>query len=225
MKHTIVFDVNETLLDVTQLAPAFEDFFEDPRALREWFAQLLLYSQTLTISGQFFDFSVLGRAAAQMLATSKGISRSDRELELLLAGFSSLPPHPDVVPALERLRERGFRLVALSNSSAVGLEAQLRNAGIAPYFERQFSVDRVRKFKPAPEVYQHVANELRITCNGMRMVAAHAWDILGASCAGCATAFVARPGAVLFPLRPSADIIGPDLIAIAEEVIRFEARN
>ena len=45
----IVFDVNETLLDITTLEPLFERVFRDRAILREWFAQLILYSQTLLL--------------------------------------------------------------------------------------------------------------------------------------------------------------------------------
>ena len=52
---TIVFDVNETLLDITTLEPLFERVFGDPTVLREWFAQLILYSQTMTLSGLYLS--------------------------------------------------------------------------------------------------------------------------------------------------------------------------
>ncbi|KKN71153.1 hypothetical protein LCGC14_0423930 [marine sediment metagenome] len=45
----IVFDVNETLLDITTLAPLFSRVFGDSTVLREWFAQLILYSQKMTL--------------------------------------------------------------------------------------------------------------------------------------------------------------------------------
>jgi 2-haloacid dehalogenase len=56
----------------------------------------------------------------------------------------------------------------------------------------------------------------------VRMVAAHAWDIAGALRAGCAAAFVARPGMVLDPLVPAPDIIGADLSEVADKIIRTE---
>jgi 2-haloacid dehalogenase len=39
----LVFDVNETLIDIDSIAPLFAQIFDDPRVLREWFAQLLIY--------------------------------------------------------------------------------------------------------------------------------------------------------------------------------------
>jgi 2-haloacid dehalogenase len=47
----VVFDVNETLIDIVALEPLFERVFGDGRVLREWFGQLVLYSMTTTLSG------------------------------------------------------------------------------------------------------------------------------------------------------------------------------
>jgi 2-haloacid dehalogenase len=125
--------------------------------------------------------------------------------------------------ALKLLRDAGLRLVTLTNSNQKAMKEQLKNAGLEEYFERKFSVDSVRKYKPAPETYQMVAKELNVTTGNLRMVAAHAWDIIGAMRAGCAAAFVARPGKVLNPLLDKPDIVGSDLFAVAEQVIKHEA--
>jgi 2-haloacid dehalogenase len=136
-----------------------------------------------------------------------------------------LPAHPDVRDSLQRLREAGLRLATLTNSSPDGVRQQLAHAGLAEFFERTFSVGAVQKFKPAPEVYQHAARELGIEPAGMRLVAAHAWDVYGAMRAGCAAAFVARPGQALFPLAPPPDIVGPDLREVAERIIEVDAKQ
>jgi hypothetical protein len=60
-----------------------------------------------------------------------------------------LPVHPEVPGALQRLRNAGFRLVTLTNSTKEVVEAQIREAGLSQVFERTFSVDAIRRFKPA----------------------------------------------------------------------------
>ena len=55
----IVFDVNETLLDLTTLEPLFERLFGKASMMREWFAQLILYSEALTLSGIYVPFGDL----------------------------------------------------------------------------------------------------------------------------------------------------------------------
>ncbi len=224
MPRVIVFDVNETMLDTNALEPHFERVFGEKSALREWFSQLLLYSEVATIAGPYFDFSTIAGAALDMTAASREVKLSSNDKEQILKAMLSLPPHPDVHDALAPLRDAGLRLVTLTNSSPRAMEEQLKSAGIEDYFERKFSVDSVRKYKPAPETYQMVAMELDLTTSDLRMVAAHAWDIIGAMRAGCAAAFVARPGKVLNPLLDEPDIVGPDLLAVAEQIIAHEAK-
>jgi 2-haloacid dehalogenase len=80
----------------------------------------------------------------------------------------------------------------------------------------------VRRFKPAAEAYRSVADALGVRIDQLRMVAAHAWDVLGALRAGCAAAFVARPGKVLYPLGPQPDIVGPDFTSVARAIVGVE---
>jgi hypothetical protein len=46
-----VFDVNETLLDIEFITPLFQRLFGGRKVLREWFGQLILYSNAITLSG------------------------------------------------------------------------------------------------------------------------------------------------------------------------------
>jgi len=222
VKRIVVFDVNETLLDLSSLDPLFELVFGDRSVRREWFATVLRYSHVVTIAGPYVDFSALGRAALDMVAASRGVSLTEDHRDRILAGVMSLPAHGDVPVALERLRVAGFRLVTLTNSAPSVVRHQLANVDVAKYFERVFSVDAVQRFKPAPEVYGLVAHELAVAPSQLRLVAAHAWDVLGALRGGYAAAFVARPGQVLYPLGPQPDIMGADLVAVADQIIAVD---
>ncbi len=196
--------------------------FGKAAALERWFSLLLLHSEVATLAGPYFDFATLAGAALEATAAAHGVQISARDKQEVLEGMRSLPPHPEVPEALARLRNAGLRLVTLTNSSEAVLNQQIANAGLSGYFERNFSVDAVRRYKPAPEPYRMVASALHADTAGLRLVAAHAWDTAGAMQAGCAAAFVARPGHVLFPLGPQPDISGPDLLAVAEQIIARE---
>jgi 2-haloacid dehalogenase len=216
----IVFDVNETLLDVGALAPQFQRVFGDASVTQEWFSNVVLYSQVATIAGPYVDFGTIARGALDMTAVAHGVTLAPTDRDGILRGLVSLPAHPDVSDGLQRLRAAGFRLVTLTNSAPAAVEQQLTNAGIIGNFERVFSVDAVRRFKPAAEVYRLVASELRVAPAQLRLVAAHAWDVFGAMRAGCAAAFVARPGKALFPLEDAPDIVGADLREVADQILK-----
>lgn len=212
----LVFDVNETLLDLRALDGPFEEVFGDPQVRREWFQQLLQSALVSTVTGPYADFGSIGRAALAMIAERRGHELSDEQTMRILGTIRELPAHPDVEGALERLHEAGYRLATLTNSTATVAEAQLINAGLAAHFERILSADAAHRLKPAAEAYQYAARELGVEMSRLRLVAAHAWDVAGALRAGCLAAFVARPGMVLDPLAPRPDVVGADLAAIAD---------
>jgi 2-haloacid dehalogenase len=220
----LVFDVNETLLDLQPLAAHFQRVFGDRTVIHEWFSQVILYAEGVTLADSYRTFGDVATAALQMLAEAHGVTLSEQEARHIAGGIRTLPPHPEVAESLGRLKSAGFRLVTLTNSPMAVVEEQMANAQLQPFLERNFSVDTVRKFKPAPEPYWMVARELGTQPNGLRTIAAHAWDIGGALQAGCAAAFVARPGKALFPLFPQPDIVGKDLREVSDAILATEPR-
>jgi 2-haloacid dehalogenase len=222
MARVIVFDVNETLLDLTALDQPFERAFGRPGVRREWFGQFLQSAFVSTITDSYTDFGTIGRAALEMTAQRNGVELAADERDAILGTMRQLPPHPEVPAALERLRDAGLRLAALTNSTEAVATAQLTNAGLAPLFERIVSADAARRLKPAREAYETAAADLGVTVGETRLVAAHAWDIAGALRAGAAAAFVARPGMVLDPLVEAPDVIGADLAEVAQRIIDVE---
>ena len=132
----LVFDVNETLLDLSALDAPFEQVFGDRHARREWFSQLLQSALVSTIVGPYADFGSVGRAALTMVAQRRERELTDEEASRVLGTIKELPPHPEVAGALDRLERGGYRLATLTNSTVGVADAQLRNAGLAAHFER-----------------------------------------------------------------------------------------
>lgn len=222
MPRILVFDVNETLLDLGALEPHFERVFGDKAVLREWFNQVIQFAEALTLAGDYRDFADVARAALEMTAAANRTRISPEDAARITGDMRCLPAHPEVPQALSVLKNAGFRLITLSNSPPGALEAQIQNAGLRQYFEGNFSVESVRRYKPAPGPYRMVADSLGVPTSQLRMIAAHAWDIGGAMRAGCAGAFVARPGKALFPLFPAPDIVGRDLAEVADAILKLE---
>lgn len=215
----LVFDVNETLLDLAALDGPFEAVFGSADVRREWFQQFLQSMLVSTITGPYVPFPRIARAALDTTARRHGRTLGDADAKSILARVRELPPHPDARPALERLRAAGFRLATLTNSTAEVAEDQLQHAGIRELFERVLSADEVQRLKPASEPYHMAAKALGVPVSELRLIAAHAWDIAGAIRAGCAGAFVAREGRVPDELFTLPDVSGPDLSSVADRVI------
>jgi 2-haloacid dehalogenase len=218
----LAFDVNETLLDLRALDGPFERVFGDAKVRYEWFAQLLQSALVSTVTGAYADFGSIGRAALGMVALRHDRELTDDEAKAILSTVRRLPAHPEVRAALQRLRDGGYRLATLTNSTAGVAHAQIEHAGLADLFERILSADEAGRLKPAPEPYLMAAAELGVDVGRLRLVAAHAWDVAGALRAGCLAAFVARPGMVLDSLAPVPDVVGADLTEVADALLRSE---
>lgn len=227
MPSVLVFDVNETLLDIDSLAPLFAECFGDERVLREWFAQLVLYSMTVTLAGSYVTFPTLGQGVLRMLGAAHRVDITDDDVRRLTTGFLTMPAHPDAADGLAALRDNGFRLVTLTNSppNPDGPTA-LQHSGLAGFFEHQLSVDARRAFKPAPAVYRYVCESLGVAPTECMMVAAHVWDTLGAQHVGFGAALITRRGNPPLPVDglPKPGLVVSDLRELAERLIATRPR-
>jgi 2-haloacid dehalogenase len=215
----IVFDVNETLLDLDALRPAFGRIFKDHTAMRLWFAGLVTYSEALTLAGVYVPFGEIGGAVLRMLGAARGIMVSDSDAAEVADRFAAMPPHPDVAVALHRLRDHGFRLFTLTNNTLEISERQLERAGLSDMFERRFSVETVRRHKPAPETYNSVAAALGVDPGGICLIACHVWDTIGAAAAGWQAGLILREGNAPLGVGPQPDYIAQDLDVVAGQLI------
>lgn len=218
MADVIALDVNETLLDLAVLDPVFERSFGDAGLRRQWFTEMLSLVFVAGLTGQYLDFPSAQRAALVMTARRAGADADPGVGTEIAETMRRLPAHPEVPDALRLLRDRGHRLVALTNSPLEVAEAQLTNAGLRGLVDGVHSGDEVRQLKPGPKPYLHVAERSGVPISQVRLVAAHSWDVTGALAVGAKAAFVARPGMVLSPLAEP-DVIGADLAEVATLIL------
>jgi 2-haloacid dehalogenase len=219
--EVLLFDVNETLLDITTLEPFFERVFNDAAVLRSWFAELVLYSQTMTLSGLYEPFANLALGSLKMVATNHHITITDSDVEEFKSMLTNLPAHPDVIQGLQRLKDAGYRLATLTNSAPTASPTLLEKAGISEFFEYQFSVDTVRAFKPHPSTYQHGLTQMGLEPEQVCLVACHLWDTIGAQAVGCKGAFITRKNNNLLIAQnvPQPDFIAQDISDLADQLI------
>jgi 2-haloacid dehalogenase len=218
----LAFDVNETLLDLRALDAPFAAAFGDAALRAQWFALMLQVAFVGGLTGSYVDFTTAQRSALSMLAARQQFTLTPAQVDAIVGGMRTLPPHPEVHAAMVRLHP-SFRLVALTNSPKDVAEAQMRNSGLRELLEAVYSADEVRTLKPAPEPYRMVAERSGVPIGEVRLIAAHGWDIAGALAAGCRAAFVARPGAVRYPHGPQPDVIATDLGGVADALERKTA--
>jgi 2-haloacid dehalogenase len=221
----IVFDVNETLLDLETMEPTFQRIFGDKSAMRLWFANLIMYSAALTVAGCYVPFTDIGSAVMKMLADTRGIRIDDKDKKELTEKFSTMPPHAEVPAALRKLRNAGFRLFTLTDNLLEVQTRQLEHGGIAGLFERRFSADGVKHHKPSREAYGYVEKELGVQPADLCLIACHTWDTLGAVAAGWEAALIKRAGNDVLDVGPQPNIVGNDLNDVAEQLIAQHQRR
>jgi 2-haloacid dehalogenase len=179
---------------------------------------MLQYSLVMTVSEQHASLPNIGAAVLEMMAKNMDVVLTSEEAKRALEPMLTLPSFPDVRPGLEKLKQHGFRLATLTNSSQAGVKAQMEHAGLTDCFEQQLSVESVGRYKPHRAVYEWAASEMQCQPSRCMLVAAHGWDVAGAKWAGLQTAFINRAGQQLFPLGPKPDIHVADIVALADQL-------
>ncbi|HUW79087.1 MAG TPA: haloacid dehalogenase type II [Candidatus Nanopelagicaceae bacterium] len=191
----IVFDVNETLSDMSPMAGRFADVGVPELMAKIWFAGLLRDGFALTAAGSSEKFSVIAAESLHETLTGFPLNRSIEEaVDHITHGFASLGLHPDVVGAVRALKASGFRLATLSNGPTQVAEKLFRATGIREEFEMLLSVEDAPGWKPSRAAYEYAANACGVEPDRMLLAAVHPWDIHGAVRAGLRTAWINRTG-------------------------------
>ncbi|MGW0229907.1 haloacid dehalogenase type II [Actinopolymorpha singaporensis] len=226
--EVVVFDVNETLTDLSPLRDRLESVGAPRHLLDSWFAATLRDGFALTSVGEYADFAAVAKSALRTALAGSGAGFADeakREEAVaeVISGFPALDVHPDVPAGLRRLREAGVRLVTLTNGAAEMTRGSFERAGVLDLFERRLSVSEPRRWKPAPEPYLWAVGECGVPADRAALVAVHPWDTDGAARAGLTTAWIDRSGRPFPDIFRAPDVTGPDLPAVVESLLALAA--
>ncbi|RKS55551.1 2-haloacid dehalogenase [Gillisia mitskevichiae] len=207
----LIFDVNETLLNMEPLKNSINESLKDERAFDIWFPTLLQYSLVETITKNYKDFSEIAESTLKMTAHQLDVSLTAAQIKSVLSPITKLSAYPEVSNTLEVLKEKGFKLVALSNGKPQVVDEQLKYAKIHHLFDKVLSIEEVKNYKPHVSTYHCAYSLMNVLPEDTMLIAAHGWDIAGAKRAGIQAAFIARPGKSLYPLALKPDITGSNL--------------
>jgi 2-haloacid dehalogenase len=195
-KRPMVFDLYGTLLDTDSVVAACERRFPGRGAdlSRLWRQRQLEHSWLRTAMGRFVDFDAVTREALLYAVRALGLGAVDAATVESLAGeYAHLKPFAEVPATLERLSP-AYRLAVLSNGAERMLRLALEAAGLADRFEVLLSVDRVKKYKPSPEVYALPTTWFQVAASQCVFVSANWWDVAGAKSFGLTAVWVNRRG-------------------------------
>ena len=201
-----VFDAYGTLFDVHSVVEAGRALTSDPATLSTaWRQKQLEYTWLRALMGRYADFEVVTEAALRWTIRRLGLPAGEADVRRLMEAYLSLACFPDVKPGLERLAGRPRAI--LSNGAPRMLEAAVRSSGLGRHLEHVLSVDAVRTYKPAPQVYALGPEALAVPAGELLFVSSNAWDVAGAKAFGYRVAWCNRQGAPEEELGLGADVV------------------
>jgi 2-haloacid dehalogenase len=195
----VVFDAYGTLFDVYALEARLEALFPaNGRAISlRWRDKQIDYSRLRTLSGRYVDFWTITADALDYACEFEHVTLTAEARDELLGLYERLPTHPEVPAALRALHARGLPLGVLSNGNETMLRKSLVSGGIEGLFAHVLSVERVRKFKTAPEAYQLGPDAFGAPAERLVFVSSNGWDAAGAAWFGYRAFWINRAGAPL----------------------------
>jgi 2-haloacid dehalogenase len=215
--QVILFDVNETLSDMSPMADRFAEVGAPAHLAATWFAALLRDGIALAAAGGTAPMAEIGATLLRTQLAGYPLDRSvDQAVEHVMSGFTGLAVHPDVVDGVVALSELGIRLATLSNGSADIARGLFERAGIADRFERLLSVEQAGTWKPAASAYAYALAQCGVVAPAAMLVAVHPWDIDGAARAGLGSGWVNRAGQEYPGYFRRPDVAAPSLPALAQ---------
>ncbi|OLY91429.1 2-haloacid dehalogenase [Cnuella takakiae] len=214
----ILFDVYDTLLDMTEIKRRINSALDNKRGYDLWFSLLTQYCFLHNCTATFQPFTDVCKATLQMAGAQLGVQVSEGHIEDLLHLMKYLPLQDGTPQVLSDLYDAGFRLAALTNAPKDVVRERMERTGLISYFDPVLSSEKIRQYKPATRVYQWAAEQCGVPAAACMLVSTHDWDILGAHNAGMQTAYIERPQQLAYPLGPKPGICLQHLNQLLQQI-------
>ena len=214
MPDAIGFDVYGTLVDPQAMRTQLETVAGDRagQMAQLWREKQIQYTFRRALMQKYENFDVCTEQALTFTAKSLKLNLRDEDRTRLTEAYRHLPTFPDVLPAIRRLKQAGFKLAAFSNGVEASVRALLEHSGILPHLDAVISVDDLKTYKPDPRVYRHLAKRLGSSLKKTWLASSNAWDVIGAKAAGLRAAWIKRnPEEFIDPWGIAPDLVAPTL--------------
>lgn len=200
----LVFDAYGTLFDVASVTSACRTVTATPEPFVVlWRAKQLEYTFLRTLMGQYQDFWQLTADALHYTLKRQGLTVTAEQKTQLMQAWLTLQPFPEVPETLQRLSH--YPRLILSNGSLHMLDQLLKNTSLASAFDAVLSVEAVRHYKPAPQVYELATRQLGCAAREVVFLSANGFDVAGAKAFGFTVCWVNRANLPLDELGATPD--------------------
>lgn len=218
MSEALGFDIYGTLVDPLEMNEHLRPVAgESADRLSElWREKQIEYAFRRGLMRRYEDFGTCTLHALRFAAETLEIRMPEEDEAQLIQEYQSLRAFPDVASGLEKMVSAGHTLAAFSNGAEKTARTLLERAGVLQHLEDVVSVDDIKTFKPAPEVYEYLARQLNRPSGSVWLVSGNPWDVIGAKSCGMRAVWVKRkPDAVFDPWGIEPDLVVSDLEELA----------
>lgn len=188
-----VFDAYGTLFDVHSASEKYKDeigeLYNEFSIL--WRAKQLEYSFLSEIMDDYTDFIDITTNSLDYACNTFKIT-SDKLKINLMSSYMELSPYSEVIKTLLKFKEKGLKLVILTNGSYKMINNAVESSGLKNILDSVISVEEVKKFKPNKEVYKIITDKFNVNLKEVVFFSSNGWDIIGASKFGFNTIWINR---------------------------------
>lgn len=203
MYKLIAFDAYGTLFDIYSIGQLAEELFPgNGQALAlMWRDRQIEYTRLVTMSDPnpsgsrhylpFWDITIL---SLRYVCKRMALDLSPDYEKSLMDQYAKLSTFEDSLSVLKTIKERNISTAILSNGSKEMLAKVVDSGGLTPYLDRLLTVEEVRLFKTAPQVYELLLRTFSVQKNEILFVSSNAWDAMAAKWFGVDVFWVNRLG-------------------------------
>jgi len=190
--QAVVFDAYGTLYDTQSVADVTEEAFPGYGEIitQVWRIKQLEYSWLRSLMRRYQDFATITRESLAYTLRVLGLQVEDDTFARIIDRYLHLDLYPEAPTALAALKDR--KLAILSNGSPDMLNALVSNSGLDRVLAATISVDAKKIFKPSPEAYLLIEEELGVAPASVLFVSSNPWDACGARAFGLNVAWIER---------------------------------
>ncbi len=192
----IIFDAYGTLFDVNSAAEKCKNKIGgkwEPFA-NYWRTIQLEYTWLRSLMKRHKDF---WKITEDSLDKSMQVFKIDSSMRNeLLDLYKVLSTFPEVNDALNKLKEKNYKLSILSNGTPLLLNELVKSNNLKSIFDDIFSIEEVKTYKPDPNVYNIPIKKYQIEKKEVAYLSANTWDVSAAGNYGFNAVWINRNNSV-----------------------------
>src|SRR4030095_10037803 len=207
------------IFDPRPIFNRLDEFFPEKakQFIEVWQSRQFTYQWLRVSANQYKNFWEVTKDAFDFALAQFGLRLSDKEKNLIMAGYETMNVWPDVVPALKAIKSEGLTVCFLSNMTTKMLQQGIQNSNLEEFFDLVISTDEAQTYKPSRSAYQMGVDRLKLKKEEILFVPYAGWDMAGAKWFGYPTFWVNRSRGQIEELDAKPDGIGTNL----NELVKF----